>query len=165
MNEVYMLKNVTSVILFISLPLLSLSQQLKQHDNKRSHFSFVIDMLPEPNKKSVSYKTTVSQTRFAYTGKHMDTLKLSSDAKPYFNLFLKTYRDSLGIIRFYADSVLKRSGLSISVDPSQNLSIDQTPFPSTVYIPSEGYKVDSIQTKKNYEEWLAETCYFYKLTD
>lgn len=149
-----MLKTIHPLIMFIFLPLLSLSQKPEPHNSKLPHFPFIIDLLPKPTEKSIKYSTIASEARFVYTGKYADTIKLSSDTKPYFNSKYKTYRDSLGVIWFYIDSVLNKSGLEIFVDPSQHLSLDRTPFPSTVYNTTAGYTVDSAQTKKNYEEWL-----------
>src|SRR5690606_3360227 len=99
---------------------------------------------------------TASKARFMFIGKYADTIKLSDDIKQYFNLQYKMYTDNQGINHFYPDSLLKKTGLNVLVDTSQILSLDLTPyFRGTEYLQTpNGYRVDSIKTKINYEKWL-----------
>ncbi len=154
MNDTCRLEIFYPTLLFIFLPFLSSSQNPGYVRTEASKLPFVLDILPKPDKKLAQHVIAASESRFMYIGKYADTIKLTSDTKAYFNFRYKTYRDSLGEIRFYIDTALNKSGLEILVDPVQQLSLKQTVLRFTEYAALQGDKTNSIQTKKNYEEWL-----------
>ncbi|MBO9620077.1 MAG: hypothetical protein J7539_13695 [Niabella sp.] len=160
MNKIKALLIIKAVIFSLALPGNALSQNKEPVINPARKLPVIIDFLPETNKKLSTNSVTVAQTTFMFLEAYADTVRLHADRQAYLQSTYwrnRYYTDSRGIYKMRDNSSRRKSGLEIFADTTQCLTIDLEDyswFRSTVYLPSEGYRVDSVKTKELYARWL-----------